>query len=144
MTVPFFGLLALLLLGAVFYGLRRSIAASAWASAVLLAAVSYLVLRSPGGRSSEAIILLAGLGLTALGLLIVRVMLVRSVSLRLLAAYAADGPPEGMQELIGHRLGDLSRHRLARVTAGTYRLTAFGRVVAAVVGISYALTRVRS
>ena len=88
-------------------------------------------------------ILLAGLALYSFGLLFLRTMLRRSVSLRLLAACAEERSPITAREDIGRRLGDLSRYGLARREGPEYRLTAGGRSLAAVLGLVYNVLRLK-
>ena len=84
----------------------------------------------------------AGLTLYAFGLLIVRVMLTRSVSLKLLGSYAARAS-ETVQEGIANRLKDLGRYRLVRTDGESFALSAFGRGVSGLVKLCYLLLKVR-
>ena len=91
--------------------------------------------------ASQWSVTVLGLGLYWFGLLILRTMLRRSVSLNLLSSYA-DGQ---MQRDVGSdtrgRLRDAERHGLMRRDASEYRLTRFGNGVAAVVSLLYRATR---
>jgi hypothetical protein len=95
------------------------------------------------GRASapaEGVLLVAGLFLLFWGLLILRVILHRSVSLRMLARLLEGGlGSEGREDIRG-RLADVERFGLVAATAGAYRLTAFGQVVAATVATLYRVT----
>jgi hypothetical protein len=92
---------------------------------------------SSDGPLSASVILVAGLGLLFFGLAIVRVMVHRSVSLRMLARCAGGGIDDGGIEDIGRRLADIERVGLASREAGVYRLSATGSVLAAIVGSLY-------
>lgn len=90
------------------------------------------------------ILLILGLGLYFFGLLIVRVMLHRSVSLRMLAAvHAGDLGNCGGEDIRG-RIADVERYGLAAAHGGVYELTAFGRLVAGVVATLYRVTNVEA
>ena len=89
-------------------------------------------------------ILFAGLALYSFGLLFLRTMLRRSVSLRLLAACADERSPAAVREDIGRRLGELSRYGLARRVGPEYRLTPWGRSLAAVLGVVYNVLRLKA
>jgi hypothetical protein len=87
----------------------------------------------------EAALAVAGLVLYGGGLVIVRIMLHRSVSLRMLAALARRRE-EGSVEDIRSRLGDLERYGLAARSGDAYELTAFGRAVAGTLAVLYRVT----
>jgi hypothetical protein len=94
-------------------------------------------------RPTEWVALVAGLLLSSFGLLIVRVMLVRSVSLQLLRRIEGANQ-DGFGEDIAGRLGDMRSFNLIRATKEGNALTGFGRLVSAVVAILYSLFRVKT
>jgi hypothetical protein len=92
---------------------------------------------------SQWIVLNCGLQLCVFGLLIVRAMLVRSVSLRLLARIAT-GQSSSMTDDITGRVKDLRRLAVIRSVDGKNTLTHFGRVIGAAIAVLYALIRIRA
>jgi len=132
--------LALAAIGVVFYFVRK-IPAYVAACALLVMAFAGLTLPFFGQRPSEWIVLTAGLLLCVFGLLIVRVMLVRSVSLRLLRSID-EGHAERMSEDIGGRLADMRGFRLIEITDGQCALTPFGRLVGGTIAAFYSLFRI--
>jgi hypothetical protein len=87
-------------------------------------------------------VMTAGLFACVFGLLTVRVMLIRSVSLQLLARMdGAQGEVFG-QDIRG-RLHDMRLFHLIRPTERGNTLTRFGRLVSSVVIVSYSLLRIR-
>jgi hypothetical protein len=95
------------------------------------------------GRPSQWLVTNCGLQLCVFGLLIVRTMLIRSVSLRRLARIAA-GQPGAMTEDIAHRLDDLRRLGLTGSLDGKNSLTRLGRVIGGSVAALYTVTRIRA
>lgn len=93
---------------------------------------------------AEAVLLVVGLGLYFFGLAIVRVMIHRSVSLRMLSICERGGAGDGGCEDIRGRLGDTERYHLARRSGGVYSLTPFGRTVADTVAVLYRVTSVEA
>lgn len=93
---------------------------------------------------AEGVLLVAGLGLYFFGLAIVRVMIHRSVSLRMLSAYECGGADDGGCEDIRGRLEDTERYRLASRRDGVYALTPFGGAVAGAVAVLYRMTSVEA
>jgi hypothetical protein len=91
---------------------------------------------------SQWVVVNCGLLLCVFGLLIVRTMLIRSVSLRRLARIAAR-QPGAMTEDIAHRLDDLRRLGLTRSLDGKNSLTRLGRAIGGGVAALYAVTRIR-
>lgn len=89
---------------------------------------------------AEGVLLAAGLALLFAGLGILRVILHRSVSLRMLAVLRQGGLGSAGHEDIRGRLSDVERFRLVRRGDGHYRLTAFGRLVGATVATLYRVT----
>lgn len=110
-------------------------------STVAAAAASTYVLCP---RPLDAVLVTGGLFLLFFGCGIVRVMLHRSASLRMLDRIAEGSRETTAREDIARRLGDLEKYRLARPETGGYRLTPFGRLVAFWVGLLYGATRIRT
>jgi hypothetical protein len=135
------GCLGLILV--VFYFVRKIpayVACSAGTSALFTA----LTLRDVDfANPSQWLVMLAGLLVCAFGLLIVRVMLIRSVSLNLLRSI--DGMSQDrFGDDIGGRLDDMRSFRLIRTAEDANALTAFGRFVGGVVATLYALFRIKA
>ena len=86
--------------------------------------------------------MLCGLLLYWFGLLIVRVMLQRSVSLHLLLSYFQGRPAETIQEEVSGRFKDALFFRLVREDGSAFRLTLFGRFIATIVALFYAIVRI--
>jgi len=108
-------------------------------SLAVIAIAAILTLQAP---LAEAVLLVGGLSLYFVGLSIVRVMLHRSVSLRMLETYERGGAGDGGCEDIRGRLADSERYRLAAKRGESYELTAFGRAVADTVAMLYRVTNV--
>jgi hypothetical protein len=94
-------------------------------------------------RSADWLVMTAGLAACAFGLLIVRVMLVRSVSLLLLARLG-EGPSDLFRRDIRGRLDDMQRFGLIRSSDGRYTLTSFGMAVGGAVTASYKVFRIKT
>jgi hypothetical protein len=128
---------ALTLILFVFYVVRE-IRAYLALSTIIVAVFGLATLRwVDAGTLPDWIVQVLALLLGSFGLLIVRVMLIRSVSLRLLAAIDA-----GTQETIGTdiagRMRDMRAFLLVRATPdGENALTPFGWLVSSVVAIFY-------
>jgi hypothetical protein len=89
----------------------------------------------------EWLVSVAGLAAFVAGLAIVRLMLTRSVSLRMLAR--VDGADtSAFQFDIAERLNDLRRLRLVRRDGGRNSLTGFGRFTADTIGAFYTIMRI--
>jgi hypothetical protein len=85
----------------------------------------------------------AGLGLATFGLLIVRVMFIRSVSLQLLSRPQTALNDEFTRD-IGSRLDDMRGFRLIRNgRAGEATLTGFGKFVGSIITALYAAFRIK-
>lgn len=119
--------------------------------ATLLAFAGLLPTDATSFSAAGAWLCVAGLALLFLGLLIARIMIHRSVSLRLLAQLA-QGPLAGpwagpaaerMRGDVEKRILELSRYRLAEPRGEVLRLTKVGRLVGIVVALGYAAFRVR-
>jgi hypothetical protein len=134
------GALALVL--AIFYFVRKIPAYLALSAVVVVVFALATVGHIEWVQPSEWIVAVAGLLLCVFGLLIVRVMLIRSVSLRLLASIDS-GAQETIGEDIGGRLHDMIAFGLIRaVPDGTCDLTPFGRFVGGVVAVFYSVFRI--
>jgi hypothetical protein len=96
----------------------------------------------PEGASKWAV-LTAGLTLYWFGLVIVRIMLTRSVSLHMLAAYAKGEVKQNMSEGIAGRLKDAAHFGLIRGNESSYHLTFFGQFIATIVAITYFILRIK-
>jgi len=86
--------------------------------------------------ASTRLVITLGLAAWVFGLLIVRVMLVRSVSLRLLAGIGSSSR-DVFDAGIRARIGDMQRFRLVRETAAGHMLTGFGELVGGLVAACY-------
>jgi hypothetical protein len=94
----------------------------------------------------EWIVITLGLVLYWFGLVIVRVMLTRSVSLNMLAGYEQSGKQkksESAKEGIAKRLEDGRYFGLVRVAENQYKLTLFGRLISFIVATTYWLLRIK-
>jgi hypothetical protein len=80
-------------------------------------------------------------GLTAywIGLLFVRSMISRSISLDMLLARAA-GDTADFDALVAARLDETVKYKLASFDGRRFQLTAFGRVMAVCLGVAYRAT----
>jgi hypothetical protein len=136
-----YGLGALAAIALVFYFVRRIPAYVGLCVAAVVAFAASTFRLVAWDEPSEWIIMTVGLLFSVFGLLIVRVMLIRSVSLRMLGRIDA-GTNESMGEDIGGRLGDMRAFRLIRTNGELNELTGFGRFVAGVVAVFYSLFRI--
>jgi hypothetical protein len=91
----------------------------------------------------EWIVMTTGLTLYWFGLVIVRIMLTRSVSLQMLADYAKGERKQTASEGIAGRLNDAEHFGLMRPKESGYELTAFGKLIATIVATSYFVLRIR-
>ena len=91
----------------------------------------------------EWVLIIVGLVLYWFGLVIVRIMLTRSVSLRILAAYEKNSSFNIVNEGIAARLQDVAHFGLMKRGTQGYRLTLFGRAIAGIVALSYAILRIK-
>ena len=94
-------------------------------------------------RLGEWIVMTVGLTLYWFGLVIVRIMLTRSVSLHMLADYAKGDRKQTTSEGIATRLNDATHFGLMRADESRYTLTSFGKVIATIVAISYFILRIK-
>jgi hypothetical protein len=140
--MAWYGLGTVALIGLAFYALRR-IQTFVAASAAIIGAFTVITSPSlPAERRLEWFVITAGLLASAVGLLIVRVMLIRSVSLQLLARIDGAGA-DSFQDGIRDRLNDLRVFHLVRGTEGGNTLTPFGQLVAGIVAASYWALRIK-
>jgi 4-amino-4-deoxy-L-arabinose transferase-like glycosyltransferase len=116
--------------------LRNFVVASALVVAIA-APLAWMTARQP----PAAIVLAGGLALFAFGILIVRVMLTRSVSLHLLATYASAERTARMSEQIAERIREAQRLRLVSAADARLALTPIGRIVATLIGVLYRVSR---
>jgi len=135
------GAIAFITLSVAFYLCRRMFVFNIICAAVIAGFVFYLDrLHLP--FSWEFSVLLLGLLLCWFGLLIVRVMLMRSVSLHLLLSYFQGRPAETIQEEVSGRFKDALFFRLVRQDGSLFRLTLFGRFIATIVALFYFIVRI--
>jgi hypothetical protein len=136
-----YGVGAVALIGFAFYVLRR---VRPFAIAAALVAAAFVIATyppPPGEMLVEWYVLTMGIAAEIVGLLFVRTMLARSVSLHLLAHI--DGlATDSFERDIDERVGDLRGFRLVRTIDGRNTLTAFGRLIAAVVAFCYSLLKI--
>jgi hypothetical protein len=140
--LDWYGLTALAAISLCFYAVRR-IPRYILACALVILAFSWatrdFLLRAP----APWIVMCAGLCLTAFGLLIVRVMLTRSVSLHLLRRLQASLTDEFTRD-IGSRLHDMRSFGLVHdMEGGKVTLTGFGQFIAGGITVLYAAFRIR-
>ena len=89
------------------------------------------------------LLLTLGLILYWFGLVIVRIMLTRSVSLRMLSNYETGQATQIASEGIAGRLADARHFGLIESAQDGYRLTGFGRMIAGIVALSYSVLRIK-
>ena len=105
-----------------------------------IGAAAYACGTSDSTPAASSVAIAVGLATLAVGLLLVRTMLRRSVSLNLLVGHAT-GRLQDVDESIAARLAELVKYRLAAFDGRLYRLTTPGRVMCACLRIAYAVTR---
>jgi hypothetical protein len=136
------GVMAFLLISMAFGSIRGGATRFMAACAVVIVA-SAIVTRAARAEGPDWGFLIAGLALYSFGLLVLRTMLRRSVSLRMLAACAGDRSVASVSQDVASRLGELSRYRLVRRSGPEYRLTAWGRSLTTLLRMVYAVVRLR-
>jgi hypothetical protein len=141
-TLDVLALAGMAALSVAFLLARRAEAILPLAGGAVLALVGFAAIRVDAA-AVESILAVAGLGLYCAGLVIVRIMLHRSVSLRMLTALA-HGRQEASVEDIRSRLRDLERYGLAVRSGSSYELTALGRAVAGTLAVLYRVTSARA
>src|SRR6185295_4490493 len=97
----------------------------------------------PAGDAPEWFVTSVGLGAWLIGLAVVRVMLTRSVSLRMMARLDAHAACTYDRDLRS-RLDELRRLHFVRSADGVNTLTARGRTIGAIVAASYRAVRIRT
>jgi len=130
------GLAAMTLVAIVFFVARR-VPAYVTLCIGILAGFVYLTEGAPWPNVDDWAAWITAVASCAFGLLIVRVMLERSVSLRLLADITNGRVT--IAEDIRERLNDIVVFRLGRQTDGKYSLTSFGRLCSLAIGLLYFL-----
>jgi hypothetical protein len=134
------GIAAFTLMSLAFYVARRMVLFNVFC--VLIFVAFLLVIRYFGtGPSPEMLVMTSGILLYWFGLVIVRVMLQRSVSLHLLLSYFLKKPAETIQEEVSERFKDALFFRLVKEQQDTFRLTLFGKFIASIVATFYTLVR---
>ncbi len=135
-----YGLAADALLALAFWFVRGA-ARFAACGAAIVAACAGGAFAASAGRLDEWALMTAGLLATALGLLILRVMLVRSVSLHLLGRagglHDADYAGDIQRRLLDLQSGGMVRRGLDE----RFALTSAGRATAALLAVLYAVLR---
>src|SRR4051794_6664008 len=140
-TLDCYGLGALVLIALVFYLVRKIPMYIALCGVICVGFVAVTASGADFSHPSEWIIMTLGLLASSFGLLIVRVMLIRSISLTLLRNL--DNAVEStFTEDLGGRLGDMRKFHLIEAKDERSTLTSFGRLVGGVVGVFYALLRI--
>jgi hypothetical protein len=144
MPLAWYAIAALTIVLGIFYFVRRIPAYLALTVVVVAGFAAVTAGRVDWTQGAEWVVIVVGLLLCIFGLLIVRVMLIRSVSLQLLARIDGGGQ-ESIGEDIGRRLHDMRSFRLIRTAPdGTSALTGWGRLVGAVVAVFYAVFRIET
>jgi len=91
----------------------------------------------------EWILFVVGLMLYWFGLVVVRIMLTRSVSLQMLAGYAHGETRVTTSEGIAGRLKDATHFGLVRSENDHFGLTLFGKTISFIVASSYFVLRIK-
>ena len=140
-THEWYGLGAVALMALVFYFVRKIPMYIGLCGAICVGFVAVTAPSADFSRPSGWLVMTAGLLCASFGLLIVRVMLIRSISLNLLRNL--DSATEStFTEDLGGRLGDMRKFRLIRANGAENVLTPFGRLIAGVVGVFYSFLRI--
>jgi hypothetical protein len=131
-----YGLVAIALIGAAFYGLRRvpTFVVCGAAIVAVFAIITYPSLAPD--RAAEWYVMTTGLLASLAGFLVIRLMLIRSVSLQLLARID-DVAHGAFQYEISERLNDMRVLHLVHSINGRNTLTLAGRLAAAAVAAIY-------
>lgn len=125
------GIASFVLMTGSFYFVRPSVfLAVALGILALSAMASWQV-----AAGAHTVIMLLGLALYGFGLLIVRIMLRRSVSLHLLSRYASGDAAASVRTDIASRLQDAEHHGLVTRSDDVYTLTRFGRCIVWLTGV---------
>jgi len=140
-TLDWYGLGAIALIALVFYLVRKIPMYIALCGVICAGFVAVTAPAADFSRPSGWIVMTLGLLASSFGLLIVRVMLIRSISLNLLRNL--DNAVEStFTEDLGGRLGDMRKFRLIETKGEASTLTSFGRLVGGVIGVFYSLLRI--
>src|SRR3982751_3676837 len=99
-----------------FFVARGRVALFSGVCATLIAALARLIWDLRAADGANVVALLAGLALYSVGLLIIRAMLVRSVSLHLLATCHDPSSAEAFERQIRARVDEADRYRLVHCT----------------------------
>jgi hypothetical protein len=142
-TLDWYGIGALSLIVVVFYFVRKIPAYLAAAGAIVVGFVAVTCQSVDWPQASDWLVMTLGLLACIFGLLIVRVMLIRSVSLNLLRSIEG-ATADRFGEDIGARLGDMRSFHLIETAEGRNSLTPFGRLVSGVVAAFYAILRIQA
>lgn len=143
-TLDLYGIVVFAVLVLLFYGVRSIPLYVALALAIVggFAAVTSGSTATVGWPTW--LVMLSGLLLCAFGLLIVRTMLIRSVSLHLLRSIDS-GHADTFNEDIATRLSDMRALSLIRARDGDeHTLTSVGRLIAGGVAALYTLFRIQA
>ena len=140
-TLDWYGLGALALIALVFYLVRKIPMYIALCGVICAGFVAVTVSGVDFSHASEWIVMTLGLLASSFGLLIVRVMLIRSISLNLLRNLD-NAVQSTFTEDLGGRLGDMRKFHLIEPKGEESTLTAFGRLVGGVIGALYSLLRI--
>ena len=138
------GLIGFLFLSVVFFITARNAILYHVLSALIL--IAFVVLTESFldmQRMGTWVVMTTGLILYWFGLAVVRIMLVRSVSLRMLSSYAQGTKFTMATEGISTRLEDAKHFGLVVLRDHAYALTPFGRLIAGMVAFCYGLFRVK-
>lgn len=135
------GISCLLILSAIFYVVRKrmvlfQILCASTITIFIIISSRYV------GSPSERVLLICGLGLYWFGLIVLRIILNRSVSLNLLASLRDGLSDNTVKEDIAGRLKDAQHYHLVSVANETYRLTWFGWIFALVITLAYYVFRI--
>ena len=139
-----YGLAAFLLISLFFFIIGSRAIFFHFVCAILLAGFVYWTGRKLDTDSlGEWIVFTGGLILYWFGLTIVRIMLTRSVSLNMLAAYSRGELAVTASEGIVTRLKDASTFGLTTTSDDQCRLTPFGKSIALFVASTYWILRIK-
>ena len=140
-AIDLYGAVAVALIGVVFYVVRKIPAYIGICGAIVVGFAVVTFSMVDLGNPSDWVVMTFGLLMSSFGLLIVRVMLVRSISLRLLRTMDGAEASTFGEDLSG-RLGDMRAFNLIHTAGdGQNLLTPFGRFVSGVVNVLYSVFR---
>lgn len=143
-AIDAYGALALLLILLVFYFVRKVPLYVAAGAAITLGFAAVTFGAVSVDTASNWIVMTLGLGACTFGLLIVRVMLIRSVSLNMLRGIEGGGA-DVFGENIEARIGEMRRIGLVAASEnGENVLTPFGKLAAGIVAAAYKMFRIKS